>query len=202
MQLVERHGVVTREAVLAEGVVGGYASVYGVLKVLEERGQVRRGYFVSGLGAAQFALPGAVDRLRQARDGPTTPSATPGRSPPRRGAGGHRSRPALRGHAAVAGVAGRPARSGAALVVLRDGVPLAWYDRRSHHLVTFPHTLDDRSWAEALADLVRGGRLRKVEVRKVDGEPLASSAVGADITSAATAAGFVDGYRGLTFSGR
>ena len=64
-QLVERHGVVTREAVLAEGVVGGYASVYGVLKVLEERGAVRRGYFVSGLGAAQFALPGAVDRLRQ-----------------------------------------------------------------------------------------------------------------------------------------
>ena len=53
---------------LAEGVVGGYASVYGVLKVLEERGQVRRGYFVSGLGAAQFALPGAVDRLRLARE--------------------------------------------------------------------------------------------------------------------------------------
>ena len=68
LQLVERHGVVTREAVLAEGVVGGYAAVYGVLKVLEERGQVRRGYFVSGLGAAQFALPGAVDRLRQVRE--------------------------------------------------------------------------------------------------------------------------------------
>ena len=68
MQLVERHGVVTREAVLAEGVVGGYAAVYGVLKVLEKRGQVRRGYFVSGLGAAQFALPGAVDRLRQVRE--------------------------------------------------------------------------------------------------------------------------------------
>ena len=67
MQLVERHGVVTREAVLAEGVVGGFASVYGVLKVLEDRGQVRRGYFVSGLGAAQFALPGAVDRLRSMR---------------------------------------------------------------------------------------------------------------------------------------
>jgi len=68
LQLVERHGVVTREAVLAEGVVGGYAAVYGVLKVLEERGQVRRGYFVSGLGAAQFALPGAVDRLRVVRE--------------------------------------------------------------------------------------------------------------------------------------
>ena len=76
MQLVERHGVVTREAVLAEGVVGGFASVYGVLKVLEDRGQVRRGYFVSGLGAAQFALPGAVDRLRSIRrpDDPAFPA--------------------------------------------------------------------------------------------------------------------------------
>ena len=64
LQLLERHGVLTREAVLAEGVPGGFTSVYGVLKVLEERGQVRRGYFVTGLGAAQFALPGAVDRLR------------------------------------------------------------------------------------------------------------------------------------------
>ena len=70
LQLVERYGVVTREAVLAEGVVGGFANVYGVLKVLEERGQVRRGYFVDGLGAAQFALPGAVDRLRAVRETP------------------------------------------------------------------------------------------------------------------------------------
>ena len=69
MQMLERHGVVTREAVLAEGPVGGFASVYSVLKTMEERGQVRRGYFISGLGAAQFALPGAVDRLRDAREG-------------------------------------------------------------------------------------------------------------------------------------
>ena len=67
LQLLERHGVVTREAVLAEGVEGGFAGVYGVLKALEERGAVRRGYFVAGLGAAQFALPGAVDRLRAER---------------------------------------------------------------------------------------------------------------------------------------
>ncbi|MGI9644019.1 MAG: Lhr family helicase, partial [Ilumatobacteraceae bacterium] len=68
LQLLERHGVITREAVLAEGVQGGYASVYGVLKVLEERGRTRRGYFVAGLGAAQFALPGAVERLRGTRE--------------------------------------------------------------------------------------------------------------------------------------
>ncbi|MEY2627015.1 MAG: hypothetical protein RJB08_774, partial [Actinomycetota bacterium] len=68
MQLLERHGVLTREAVLAEGLRGGFTGVYGVLKVLEERGHVRRGYFVDGLGAAQFAMPGAVDRLREFRD--------------------------------------------------------------------------------------------------------------------------------------
>ena len=67
LQLLERYGVVTREMALAEGAVGGFAGVYPVLKELEDRGQVRRGYFVSGLGAAQFALPGAVDRLRDHR---------------------------------------------------------------------------------------------------------------------------------------
>jgi ATP-dependent Lhr-like helicase len=199
LQLVERHGVVTREAVLAEGVVGGYAAVYGVLKVLEERGQVRRGYFVSGLGAAQFALPGAVDRLRQAREradggsGFVAPPVVLSATDPAQPYGAALAWPDTAGH---------PARTGAALVVLRDGVPLAWYDRRSFHLVTFPATLDDRSWAEALADQVRAGRLRKVELRKVDGDPLASSPVGSEITVAAEAAGFADGYRGVVFQAR
>ena len=71
-QLLERHGVLTREAALAEGVEGGFAGVYPVLRAMEDKGSVRRGYFVSGLGAAQFALPGAVDRLRAERD----PAAT------------------------------------------------------------------------------------------------------------------------------
>jgi ATP-dependent Lhr-like helicase len=64
LQLLERHGVLTREAALAEGVPGGYAAIYPVLRAMEEMGRVRRGYFVAGLGAAQFALPGAVDRMR------------------------------------------------------------------------------------------------------------------------------------------
>ncbi|WP_422653719.1 Lhr family helicase [Iamia sp.] len=67
-QLLERHGVLTREAALAEGVEGGFAGVYPVLRAMEDKGTVRRGYFVAGLGAAQFALPGAVDRLRAERD--------------------------------------------------------------------------------------------------------------------------------------
>ena len=177
LQLVERHGVVTREAVLAEGVVGGYA--VGVRRAQGARG----------------ARPGPPRLLRQrARRGPVRPArrrrpAAPASASAADDAIGSAGvvaapvvlaatdpGPAVRRHARLAGVAGPPGphRRGA-VVVLRDGVPIAWYDRRSHHLVTFPHTLDDRSWAEALADLVRAGRLRKVEVRKVDGEPLATS---------------------------
>src|SRR5205823_2124524 len=66
--LLDRHGVVTRAAVLAEGVPGGLASVYGELRLMEERGLCQRGYFVEGLGGAQFALPAAVERLRDVRD--------------------------------------------------------------------------------------------------------------------------------------
>ncbi|WP_085067104.1 Lhr family helicase [Catenuloplanes japonicus] len=66
--LLERHGVVTRGAVAAEGPPGGFAGVYPVLAAMEERGAARRGYFVEGLGAAQFAVPGAVDRLRALAD--------------------------------------------------------------------------------------------------------------------------------------
>ena len=69
LALLERHGVLTREAVAAEGVEGGFAGVYPILRALEEAGRIRRGYFVDGLGAAQFALAGALDRLRAVRDG-------------------------------------------------------------------------------------------------------------------------------------
>src|SRR5207302_7440366 len=65
--LLERHGVVTRDAVRAEGIPGGYGAVYGELRALETLGLCRRGYFVEGLGGAQFALGGAVERLRELR---------------------------------------------------------------------------------------------------------------------------------------
>ena len=207
MQLVERHGVVTREAVLAEGVVGGFASVYGVLKVLEDRGQVRRGYFVSGLGAAQFALPGAVDRLRSIRrpDDPTFPDTPDGddgagstatvvlsATDPGQPYGGTLPWPES---------AGRPARIGAALVVLRHGVPLVWHDRRSHHLVTFDSAAVDHEWASALAGLVVTGRTRSVEIRKINGASVAESADGGWVSEIARRVGFTDGYRGLILRG-
>src|SRR5205807_4757078 len=75
--LLDRHGVLTREAVRGEGHPGGFAAVYPVLRAMEEAGRARRGYFVAGLGGAQFALAGAVDRrrARAGRDGPGPPKA-------------------------------------------------------------------------------------------------------------------------------
>jgi ATP-dependent Lhr-like helicase len=192
LQLLERYGVVTREAVLAEGVQGGYSSVYGVLKVLEERGQVRRGYFVAGLGAAQFAMPGAVDRLRSARE-PHDTELHPELAAPAVVLAA--TDPAQPYGAAIAWpeTAGRPARAAGAAVVLRDGVPLAWFDRRSGHVVTFPASASDPGWAEALALLVKEGRARSVEVRKLDGVPVVPTS---DVAGHLRRAGFVEGYRG------
>ena len=74
LALLERHGVLTREAVASEGLEGGFSAVYPVLRALEESGRIRRGYFVDGLGAAQFALAGALDRLRSVRDAADPPA--------------------------------------------------------------------------------------------------------------------------------
>ncbi len=70
LQLLSRYGILLRESVAAENVPGGFSAVYDVLKSLEESGRIRRGYFVAGLGATQFALPAAIDLLRQLRNEP------------------------------------------------------------------------------------------------------------------------------------
>ncbi|CAB4860091.1 unannotated protein [freshwater metagenome] len=192
LQLLERHGVLTREAVASEGVVGGFSAVYGVLKVLEERGQARRGYFVSGLGAAQFSLPGAVDRLRAVREGPDALHPEDAPDPIVLAA----TDPAQPYGATLAwplSVA-RPARVAGAVVVLASGEPLVWFDRRSHHLVLFPAAQTSTRWADALAGLAKDPRVRSVEVRKLDG--MAVPSAGAP-TEALKRVGFVEGYRGL-----
>ena len=191
LQLLERYGVLTREAVLAEGLPGGFAAVYGVLKALEERGQVRRGYFVAGQGAAQFALPGAVDRLRSEREiaepdevvpmvlAATDPAQPYGAALPWPESGG------------------RPARVAGALVVLVGGEPAAWLDRRGHTLVTFAAATADDRWVDALVALVKDGRLRSLEIRKIDGATITESPWSAPLR----AAGFADGYKGLVLRG-
>ena len=183
---LDRHGVVTREAVLAEGVPGGFAGVYGVLKALEKSGKVRRGYFVAGLGAAQFAVPGAVDRIRALRE------AT--RGDERTAALLAATDPAQPYGAALPWPTGpgRPARQAGAFVVLVDGVPAAFLERGARSLLTFD--VDAAEWADALASLMKDGRLRKIELTRIDGAPAHDS----PIADRLRAAGFADGYRGLT----
>ncbi len=188
-QLLDRYGVLTRETALAEGVSGGFAGVYPVLKALEERGEVRRGYFVAGLGAAQFALPGAVERLRAARE-------VDERQPPVVLAA---TDPAQPYGAAVAWPesAGRPARSAGAHVVLCDGEPVVLVERGGRSLVMFAGAADTDAWIDAVQGLVKDGRLTKLEITKVDGQPVRETPVAARLE----AAGFSPGYRGMTFRG-
>jgi ATP-dependent Lhr-like helicase len=197
--LLDRHGVLTREAVLAEEVEGGFAAVYPVLRLMEEAGRVRRGYFVAGQGAAQFALPGAVDRLRAAREPETgAPSglllaATDPANPygaalpwPRRDGDERRS---------IGRVAG-------AYVALVDGAPVLYVERGGRSLSTLPAS-DDPGVAvaamAALLGLVGDGRAREVVLSSVDGQPVGSS----PWRSMLLESGFVHGYRGLVLrSGR
>ncbi|CAN5821707.1 ATP-dependent helicase [soil metagenome] len=198
-QLLERYGVLTREAALGEGIEGGFAGVYPVLKVLEERGAVRRGYFVAGLGAAQFALPGAVDRLRSAREadrgdplggrdgrGGSDPDdiVVLAATDPAQPYGGALSWPRTDG---------RPARAAGALVVLIDGEPAAYVERGGRSLLTFAPTSLDHRWTDALAAVVRSCRRRSLELARVDGAPARES----PHAEALRAAGFADGYKGL-----
>jgi ATP-dependent Lhr-like helicase len=203
-QLLERYGVLTREAALGEGIEGGFAGVYPVLKALEERGAVRRGYFVAGLGAAQFALPGAVDRIRSAR--------TPRRTDALGGADGRgggdaddvvvlaATDPAQPYGAALPWppTDGRPGRSAGALVVLVDGEAAVYVERGGRSLLTFPAAVVDGRWPEALARVVRSARRRSFEIAKIDGAPARESAH----ADALRAAGFADGYKGLVLRSR
>jgi ATP-dependent helicase Lhr and Lhr-like helicase len=203
MQLLERYGVLTREMALAEGAEGGFAGVYPVLKLLEERGQVRRGYFVDGLGAAQFAKPGAVDLLRAAGERsldvpsprmPWDPVDDPGEGPDTWVLAA--TDPAQPYGAALPwpGSAGQPARAVGAFVVMVGGEACAYLERGGRRLLTFPAAADHPAWVEVLAGLVDDGRVRRLRIEAIDAVPAATSGH----ADALRAAGFADGYKGLT----
>ena len=186
-QLLDRYGVVTRETALGEGAEGGFAGVYPVLKALEERGEARRGYFVAGLGAAQFALPGAVDRLRA--DRAPEPDAAPvvlAATDPAQPYGAALSWPPS---------PGRPARPAGAHVVLADGVPLVVLERGGRSLATFEGAESTDAWIDAVIGLVKDGRLRKLEIAKVDGVPVRETPWAARLE----AAGFTSAYKGMLY---
>ncbi len=187
--LLDRYGVVTREAAHAEGVAGGFASVYDVLKALEDQGRVRRGYFVEGHGGAQFALPGADERLRAFRARDTAAQAVVLAASDPANAWG-----ALLEWPSPAGGDARPQRSAGALVVLRDGDLLGWLGRAGRGLLTFDRDGDAlRELARALGALVDAGDRRALLVSTVDGVPAAESPVAGTFV----AAGFSSTSRGL-----
>ncbi|MBN2114681.1 MAG: DEAD/DEAH box helicase [Acidimicrobiia bacterium] len=180
-QLLARHGLLGRDAVLAEGVPGGFAGLYPVLAALEEAGRARRGYFVEGLGGAQFALAGALDRLRA---GEAAGVLTLAAADPAHPYGASLPWPEH--------PAGRPSRSAGAYLVLVDGRPGAFVERGGRRLLTF--TTDGAELAEiarALAALAR--RRRRLRPAVVDGLPAEDTALG----RALTGAGFVPSYRGI-----
>jgi ATP-dependent Lhr-like helicase len=189
--MLERHGVVTRGAVVAEHVPGGFAAVYNVLKAFEDTGRARRGYFVEGLGGAQFAVPGAVDRLRSMTDrhrpGDDNACVVLAATDPANPYGAALPWPAHAG-------AHRPGRKAGALVVLVDGDLCLYVERGGKSLLSWnddPATIQPA--ADALALAVREGLLGKLAVERADGESVVHSALG----DALETAGFRPTPRGL-----
>jgi ATP-dependent Lhr-like helicase len=197
--LLERHGILTRELVLAEGVPGGFSALYPELAQLETLGVARRGYFVEGLGGAQFALPGAVERLRAQKApeeaGPLVLAATDPAQPygaalpwPKRD--GEERDPALRPR--------RPARTPGATIVLAGAAPVLYLERGGKALQTLVAAEDPRivPALHALADHARAGRVKRIALEKVDGEPV----MGTRWETALAEVGFRGGPRKLTLS--
>ena len=183
-QLLERHGVVTRDLVAAESIPGGFSGLYPVLTRMEETGRIRRGYFVEGLGGAQFALPGAVDRLRQAEQpggvmvlaatDPANPYGTALAWPPQ--------------------AEGRASRSAGAYVLLEEGKLVAFVERGAKRLLSFtedPEELD--RLAARLGEV--GRRTRRMTLETINGLPARDTTLGRLLGQH----GFTDSYRGLAY---
>jgi len=195
--LLERYGIVTRETVLAEGIPGGFSSLYSEFANLETLGTARRGYFVEGLGGAQFALPAAIERLRGLRAdepaGPLVLAATDPANP----FGATLPWPKRDDNRRAARVAG-------AHVVTLDAEPVLYAERSGKGLITLqdPFQPDGTPapWLaealQALADHVRRGRIKRLALERFDGEPV----VGSVFEPLLIDAGFTQGPRRLTLS--
>jgi ATP-dependent Lhr-like helicase len=193
-RLLDRHGVVTRGAVASERIAGGFAAVYKVLSAFEDSGRCRRGYFVAGLGAAQFGTAGAVDRLRtfsevpdDAKPSAVAVAATDPANPygaalpwPQNTESGH-----------------RPGRKAGAIVVLVDGVLTMYVERGGRTLLTWSDDADLLGPAAAsLAEAARRGSLGRMTVERADGEQLLGSG-STPLREALQGAGFVATPKGL-----
>jgi ATP-dependent helicase Lhr and Lhr-like helicase len=191
-QLLRRHGVLTRGAVAAESVPGGFAAVYPVLKAFEEAGTCRRGYFVEGLGGSQFALPGAVDRMRgfvshlAAVQRATVLAAADPANP--YGA----ALPWL--ERATGDNAHRPGRKAGATVVLIGGNLVLYVERGGRTILSYTNDEETLEVAvRALAEAARLGTISKLELERADGERLRST----PFSQILARAGFRRTYRGF-----
>ncbi|MBQ0923207.1 ATP-dependent helicase [Saccharopolyspora endophytica] len=188
---LERHGVLTRGALDVERVTGGFSAVYKVLRAMEESGRCRRGYVIEGLGAAQFAVPGAIDRLRALAgdDEASTDAVVLAAADPAQPYGGALDWPAPMGDTRH-----RPGRKAGALVVLVAGEAVFYVERGGKSLLSF--TDDDaalRAAAAGLARVVREGWLDQLAVERADGE----GAWGSRLAEVLTEAGFRATPKGL-----
>ncbi|MEZ4267465.1 MAG: DEAD/DEAH box helicase [Myxococcota bacterium] len=198
--LLERHGVLTREVATSEPLTGGFSGIYKVLRAMEESGRIRRGYFVEGLGGAQFAWPGAVDRLRSARLAhdarteaetaivlaATDPACPFGVTLP---------------WPDTAADGGRPRRAPGARVVVVAGEPVAFAERAFKSLTTFNALTAPGRIAllvDAVRPLARHRRGRALRVETIDGQPARQS----PLADSLRAAGFTGDHKGLTLEGR
>ncbi len=183
--LLDRHGVVARATALAEGYPGGFSTLYPVFSHLEETGQIRRGYFVEGLGGSQFALPGAVDLLRAERNPEVTVLAATDPANPY----GSVLRWPDAGDT-------RLARDAGAYVLLWGGELIGYLDKGRRGLTLFDV---DRSGygvvSQALADVA--SRYRRLTLVTVNGDAASTS----DLAPALSEWGFATAPRGLTYRG-
>jgi ATP-dependent Lhr-like helicase len=204
--LLSRHGVLTRGAVAAEGVPGGFANLYKVLSTFEDVGRCQRGYFIESLGGAQFAVSSTVDRLRSYLDGidperPEYRAVALAAADPANPYGAALPWPSYSTEGGGNGATGaRPGRKAGALVVLVDG-ELAWFlERGGRSLLTFT---DDpaagHAAAMALAELVASGRVASILIERVDGVPALQPRAGGEPTALTglSEAGFTRTPRGL-----
>ena len=179
--LLDRHGVVTRDAVLGEGIPGGFSGLYPLFTAMEDTGRVRRGYFVEGLGGAQFAHPGAADRLRSTTGAGLTVLAAADPANPYGAAVPWPHHDVSRG-----------ARRAGAHVVLNDGALTAFVERGGRSALAFT---DDAEIFAAGVSLV-APRHRRMTLERVDGDAVAESRWSEGLA----AAGFVSGYKGVTLN--
>jgi ATP-dependent Lhr-like helicase len=179
--MLERHGILTREMALAEGVPGGFSTLYPELSNLEVLGSARRGYFIEGLGGAQFALAGAVERLRSQPDDDeetlilaTTDPANPwGATLPWPKTGNRR----------------RPSRTPGSYLLMKAGEPVLYVEKGGKGILRLDSSLGGTelvAFLGRLASAATEGQVGPLRIERFDGEPL----IGSEFEPQLLAAGF------------